>query len=360
MSSPLQSAPETSDPEMQFKTGIKFIITAYETKTTLLLSELSQIHKALKDKTTKLSKIETLCSSLIEEKAEYESKLISLSTVNSTLKEQLSLLQEQLNSKQKEINNNLYDKILYAHTPSSHILSKSKSKTNILHRNEIDEYFNVKSASISKEKTYNSNNISNTFNSNLSRYNSFTKTTNLLINNCCNGKYNNDRKDYLINKIHNVTSPNNNTINSKKSDLITKNPMTLNNRKVSLIKYTSNTFLHLQTKNKSKSLNGSLDNELHYRKTNENNKCNIENKNEEININNYTNINNNTHSKNSNDFLKSWKHTLSPEEYKKIINIMHSFNSHQIEKDEMRQKISSVLNDGNHLTLLKEFDLLCN
>jgi hypothetical protein len=171
----------------------------------------------------------------------------------------------------------------------------------------------------------------------------------------------NDREDYLINKIHNVTSPNNNTINSKKSDLITKNPMTLNNRKVSLIKYTSNSFLHLQTKNKSKSLNGSLDNELHSRKTNEKNKCNIENKNEEININNYTNINNNnTHSKNSNDFLKSWKHSLSPEEYKEIINIMHSFNSHQIEKDEMRQKISSVLNDGNHLTLLKEFDLLFN
>ena len=162
MSFPLQSAPETSDPEMQFKTGIKFIITAYETKTTLLLSELSQLREALKDKTTKLSKIETLCSSLIEEKAEYESKLTSLSTVNSTLKEQLSLLQEQLNSKQKEINNNLYDKVLYAHTPSSHILSKSKSKTNILHRNDIDEYFNVKSASISKGKTYNSNNISNT------------------------------------------------------------------------------------------------------------------------------------------------------------------------------------------------------
>lgn len=363
MSSPLQSAPETSDPEIQFKTGIKFIITAYETKTTLLLSELSQLREALKDKTTKLSKIETLCSSLIEEKAEYESKLTSLSTENSTLKEQLSLLQEHLNSKQKEINNNFYDKVLSVCTPSSHILSKSKSKTNILHRNDIDEYFNVKSASISKGKTYNSNNISNTFNSNLSRHNSYTKTTNLLINNCGNGKNNNDRKDYLINKIHNVTSPNNNTINSKKSDLITKNLMSLDNRKVSLIKYTSDSFLHLQTKNKSKSLNGSLDNELHYRKINENNKHDIENKNEEININNYTNINNNnnnTHSKNSNDFLKSWKHSLSPEEYKEIINIMHSFNSHQIEKDEMRQKISSVLNDGNHLTLLKEFDLLFN
>ena len=145
MSSPLQSKPETPDPENQFKTGIKIIITAYETKTTLLLSELTQLREILKDKTTKLSKIETLCSSLIEEKAEYESKLTSLSTANSTLKEQLSLLQEQLNSKQKEINNNIfYDKVLSARTPSSHILSKSKSKTNILHRNDIDEYFNVK------------------------------------------------------------------------------------------------------------------------------------------------------------------------------------------------------------------------
>ena len=108
MSSPLQSTPETSDPENQFKTGIKIIITAYETKTTLLLSELTQLREILKDKTTKLSKIETLCSSLIEEKAEYESKLTSLSTANSTLKEQLSLLQEQLNSKQKEINNNIF------------------------------------------------------------------------------------------------------------------------------------------------------------------------------------------------------------------------------------------------------------
>ena len=365
MSSPLQSTSETSDPEIQFKTGIKIIITAYETQTTLLLTELSQLREDLKDKTTKLSKIEALCSSLLEEKTEYESKLTSLSTVNATLKEQLSFLQEQLYSKQKEINNNnVYDKVLSTRSQSSHILSKSKSKTNILHRNDIDDYFNFECAPISKGRTYNNTKISNTIHSNKSKHNSFTKNTNLLITNYGNDKNSDNccRKDYLINKIHNITSPTNNTINRKTNDLITNNQIGLHNRKISLTKYRNNSFLHLQSNNKHKNLNGSIDNEFHCRKTNENNKRTIENKNEEIiNIDtyNYTNINN-TYIKNQNEFFKSCKHILSSEEYKEIVNIVQLFNSHQIGKDEMHQNIISVLNGGNHLTLLKEFDLLCN
>jgi hypothetical protein len=43
-----------------------------------------------------------------------------------------------------------------------------------------------------------------------------------------------------------------------------------------------------------------------------------------------------------------------------MIDVIHLFNAKQIDREETYEKIVNILNNGNHMELLREFDVLFN
>lgn len=90
--SSVQLTTESSEPEIQFNNGIRMIVSAYETQTSILSNEIGMLNAELEKKNSKITEMEELCSSLLKEKSEYESKLSSLSSTNAKLTHQLDIL----------------------------------------------------------------------------------------------------------------------------------------------------------------------------------------------------------------------------------------------------------------------------
>jgi hypothetical protein len=378
MSTTIQLTTDINDPETQFNNGIKMIISAYETQTTYLSNELSQLRADLKDKNAKLSKMESLCSSLLEEKTEYEFKLSALASTNTDLKKQIASLQAQLNTylTNNDDTSNNTNKTLSTH---SHTMFKSKSKTSILNGTNIDDYIdndytNDKPSynyiqdnkdtidfSCKSNLTYNSNSNNNSSKSK-GRHNSLSKQTRLIkgtfigdnSNNTNNARMKYKRRDYLTGSLikSTVTSMN------KANDLLTKTQLALQNNnnmplteRNNVMRQSSGNATHQQ--DEQKMLNGSVDSDndgdsagdvvtttTHYVNNNKGG--------------------NNSRRKNNNDFFKLCRDALSADEYSDMIDVIHLFNAKQIDREETYEKIVNILNNGNHMGLLREFDVLFN
>ena len=367
MSTTIQLTTDINDPETQFNNGIKMIISAYETQTTYLSNELSQLRADLKDKNAKLSKMESLCSSLLEEKTEYEFKLSALASTNTDLKKQIASLQAQLNTYLTNNNDDTANtnKTLSTH---SHTMFKSKSKTSILNGTNIDDY--IDNDYINDKTTYNylqdnkdtidfcckSNTTYNNTKSK-GRHNSLSKQTRLIKGTFVGGDNNNNnnarmkykRRDYLTGSLikSTVTSMN------KGNDLLTKTQLALQNNNNNLPLTERNNAVIKQ--DEQKLLNGSVDSDG-------------DNSGEVVTTTQFANNskncnkggNNSSRRKTNNDFFKLCRDALSADEYSDMIDVIHLFNAKQIDREETYEKIVNILNNGNHMDLLREFDVLFN
>ena len=69
------SLTEQNEPEQQFNNGIKLIISAFETQSNQLSSEITSLSSELELKNTKIAELEELLSSLLQSKEEYENTI---------------------------------------------------------------------------------------------------------------------------------------------------------------------------------------------------------------------------------------------------------------------------------------------
>ena len=157
--SSVQLTTESSEPEIQFNNGIKMIVSAYETQTSILSNEIEMLNVELEKKTSKISEMEELCSSLLKEKSEYESKLSSLSSTNAQLTHQLDILireNKDLKQVKEKILSTLEKKDV--HTPklerqySQPQLLLKKSKSIMRNGSDFDDLFNISNPSLTTAK----------------------------------------------------------------------------------------------------------------------------------------------------------------------------------------------------------------
>ena len=147
--STVQLTSESSEPESQFNNGIKMIVSAYETQTSLLSNEISMLNSELEKKNAKIAEMEELCASLLKEKSEYESKMSSLSTANAKLTHQIELLLSE-NKDLKSVKEQIISTIEKNNTKTLErelsqpniLLYKSKSKSNIRNGSDFDDMIN--------------------------------------------------------------------------------------------------------------------------------------------------------------------------------------------------------------------------
>ena len=157
--SSVQLTTESSEPEIQFNNGIRMIVSAYETQTSILSNEIEMLNVELEKKTSKISEMEELCSSLLKEKSEYESKLSSLSSTNAQLTHQLDILireNKDLKQVKEKILSTLEKKDV--HTPklerqySQPQLLLKQSKSIMRNGSDFDDLFNISNPSLTTAK----------------------------------------------------------------------------------------------------------------------------------------------------------------------------------------------------------------
>ena len=157
--SSVQLTTESSEPEIQFNNGIRMIVSAYETQTSILSNEIGMLNAELEKKNSKITEMEELCSSLLKEKSEYESKLSSLSSTNAQLTHQLDILireNKDLKQVKEKILSTLEKKDV--HTPklerqySQPQLLLKKSKSIMRNGSDFDDLFNISNPSLTTAK----------------------------------------------------------------------------------------------------------------------------------------------------------------------------------------------------------------
>ena len=157
--SSVQLTTESSEPEIQFNNGIRMIVSAYETQTSILSNEIEMLNVELEKKTSKISEMEELCSSLLKEKSEYESKLSSLSSTNAQLTHQLDILIRE-NKDLKQVKEKIFSALEKkdVHTPklerqySQPQLLLKKSKSIMRNGSDFDDLFNISNPSLTTAK----------------------------------------------------------------------------------------------------------------------------------------------------------------------------------------------------------------
>ncbi len=80
---------QSNDSENQFNTGIKMIINAFESNCHFLSSEIIRLNNELEEKNKKISELEELCSTLLNQKNSFENKITNLKNKNEKLVNQL-------------------------------------------------------------------------------------------------------------------------------------------------------------------------------------------------------------------------------------------------------------------------------
>lgn len=144
--STVQLTSEASEPESQFNSGIKMIVSAYETQTSLLSNEIAELNAELEKKNAKIAEMEELCASLLKEKNDFESKILNLNSENAKLNHKIEILIYE-NKNLKNVKEKIISTIEQNNTKTLErefsqpniLLYKSKSKSNIRNGSDFDE-----------------------------------------------------------------------------------------------------------------------------------------------------------------------------------------------------------------------------
>ena len=86
---------ESNDSDNQFNNGIKIIVSAYENNCQILSSEINRLNNELEKKNKKISELEELCSSLLNQKNSYENKISDLKNKNEKITNQMEKIKKE-------------------------------------------------------------------------------------------------------------------------------------------------------------------------------------------------------------------------------------------------------------------------
>ena len=145
------SLTEQNEPEQQFNNGIKLIISAFETQSNQLSSEITSLSSELELKNTKIAELEELLSSLLQSKEEYENTIALLNEKNNSITQQMDIIMEE-NKELKKVKETILATIEkptisgtidYTQQQVPHYkLHKSTSKTSV-HKDKLNKEFNI-------------------------------------------------------------------------------------------------------------------------------------------------------------------------------------------------------------------------
>ena len=120
---------ESNDSDNQFNNGIKIIVSAYENNCQILSSEINRLNNELEKKNKKISELEELCSSLLNQKNSYENKISDLKNKNEKITNQMEKIKKE-NIELKKIKQTIINTLEYNN-------NKIKTIDNISGKNNI-------------------------------------------------------------------------------------------------------------------------------------------------------------------------------------------------------------------------------
>ena len=120
---------ESNDSDNQFNNGIKIIVSAYENNCQILSSEINRLNDELEKKNKKISELEELCSSLLNQKNSYENKITDLKNKNEKIINQMEKIKKE-NIELKKIKQTIINTLEYNN-------NKIKTIDNISGKNNI-------------------------------------------------------------------------------------------------------------------------------------------------------------------------------------------------------------------------------
>jgi len=326
---------DSNDIENQFNNGIKMIVNAYETQTTFLSNEVIKLSKDLEQKQNKINELQELCQTLLNQKNSYENNIKNLSTENEKIKEQLNNLliennelkrvkQNILATIENTNNNNNNNSIQIKHNSKTlEQIYKNNSYKILNGRNKLKEEYNNSQNNINNKSLGSNGYSERLFRTTLKKgktpinVNNFFNQNNKFINNNNNNKLDNISisNEYIKNK---------------------------NNKSFSVEKMLNKTYYN-----------------KHLTKQNSPNKINyVNNSFSQKNINDDNNNNDNNNNSNETDFFKKCREIMSSTDYANMLDIVHMFNSKQINKQDTYTNILEILQKGRYNSLLEGFNNL--
>ena len=120
---------ESNVSDNQFNNGIKIIVSAYENNCQILSSEINRLNNELEKKNKKISELEELCSSLLNQKNSYENKISDLKNKNEKIVNQMEKIKKE-NIELKKIKQTIINTLEYNN-------NKIKTIDNISGKNNI-------------------------------------------------------------------------------------------------------------------------------------------------------------------------------------------------------------------------------
>ena len=321
---------DSNDIENQFNNGIKMIVNAYETQTTFLSNEVIKLSKELEQKQNKINELEELCQKLLNQKNSYENNIKNLSTENEKLKEQLNNILIE-NNELKRVKQNILATIENTNNNNSIQIKHNTKTLEQIYKNNSYKILNGRNK-LKEEYNNSQNNINNKSLGSNGYTERLFKTT--------------LKKGKTPINVNNFFNQNNKFINN-------------NNNKLDNISVNNEYIKNKNMKNfKSFSVEKML-NKTYYKKnlTNQNspNRINYTNNNNSF---SQKNINDNNNNSNENDFFKKCREIMSSTDYANMLDIIHMFNSKQINKQDTYTNILEILQKGGYDSLIEGFNNL--
>ena len=323
---------DSNDIENQFNNGIKMIVNAYETQTTFLSNEVVKLSKELEQKQNKINELEELCQKLLNQKNSYENNIKNLSTENEKLKEQLNNILIE-NNELKRVKQNILATIENTNNNNSIQIKHNTKTLEQIYKNNSYKILNGRNK-LKEEYNNSQNNINNKSLGSNGYTERLFKTT--------------LKKGKTPINVNNFFNQNNKFINNNnnKLDNISVNNEYIKNKNMKNFKSFSVEKMLNKTYYKKNLTNQNSPNRINY--TNNNNSFSQKNINDNINNNN----------SNENDFFKKCREIMSSTDYANMLDIIHMFNSKQINKQDTYTNILEILQKGGYDSLIEGFNNL--
>ena len=322
---------DSTDIENQFNNGIKMIVNAYETQTTFLSNEVIKLSKELEQKQNKINELEELCQKLLNQKNSYENNIKNLSTENEKLKEQLNNILIE-NNELKRVKQNILATIENTNNNNSIQIKHNTKTLEQIYKNNSYKILNGRNK-LKEEYNNSQNNINNKSLGSNGYTERLFKTT--------------LKKGKTPINVNNFFNQNNKFINNNnnKLDNISVNNEYIKNKNMKNFKSFSVEKMLNKTYYKKNLTNQNSPNRINYTNNNSFSQKNI-------------NDNNNNNNSNENDFFKKCREIMSSTDYANMLDIIHMFNSKQINKQDTYTNILEILQKGGYDSLIEGFNNL--
>jgi hypothetical protein len=304
------------------------LINAYETQTTFLSNEVIKLSKDLEQKQNKINELQELCQTLLNQKNSYENNIKNLSTENEKIKEQLNNLLIE-NNELKRVKQNILATIENTNNNNSIQIKHNTKTLEQIYKNNSYKILNGRNK-LKEEYNNSQNNINNKSLGSNGYTERLFKTT--------------LKKGKTPINVNNFFNQNNKFINNNnnKLDNISVNNEYIKNKNMKNFKSFSVEKMLNKTYYKKNLTNQNSPNRINYTNNNSFSQKNI-------------NDNNNKNNSNENDFFKKCREIMSSTDYANMLDIIHMFNSKQINKQDTYTNILEILQKGLYNSLIEGF-----